>query len=166
MNPNALDQLNGAPPPIPSAPAPVEPPPKLKPAHHHIAKSVPLKPAHSPAPAPTAAKPSTPPPVPVIKPLPPAIITFALGSAALPPAAAQILKPYCTATRQIVIDAYAPGPAADPSIALRLAFNRAFAVQAALTACGVPATGIIPRALGAVPGQDTATTHIYFSGSN
>jgi len=37
---------------------------------------------------------------------------------------------------------------------MRLSLARALTVQAALTACGVPPQNILPRAQGAVPGQN------------
>ena len=41
---------------------------------------------------------------------------------------------------------------------MRLSLARALAVRDALVACGVPSQNILPRALGAVPGQNEDET--------
>lgn len=96
------------------------------------------------------------------KPPAPLALHFAPGSATLPPGAAAALNPLCGAagTGFISIAATAPGDPSDPSIAMRLSMSRAFAVRDALTACGVPATRILPLALGDVPGKDENTARV------
>lgn len=86
------------------------------------------------------------------------MIKFAPGSAALPAGAAASLNPFCQSPGIISIDARAPADPADASGAMRLSLARALALRDALTACGVASANIIPRALGAVPGQDDDET--------
>ncbi len=165
VNPAALAQLAGitAPPRVIQKLAPLRPRKILthrvrpsavaQPRAVGVAKSRP----RPPAPIQTTSKP----PVPVVKPMPappPAVIDFAPGSAALPTGAPAILHPYCQAGGVLGIDARAPANADDPSAAMRLSFNRAMAVRAALLSCGVAAADIIPRAYGAVPGQNDNQT--------
>jgi len=108
--------------------------------------------AHVPPPAPPKPGPA---PIPVIaKPAGPATLTFGPDSDVLPANAAESLKPFCTAPGHVSVYARAPAVASDPSAALRLSLSRALAVQQALIACGVPEQNILPRALGAVPGQN------------
>ncbi|MDD2704118.1 MAG: OmpA family protein [Acidocella sp.] len=184
VNQAALQQLAGiAPPPPPQAtPAPKAPLPP-KPQHHHAAVAARKPPAPRPKPeapkaaaaAPEAAKPVAPGPVSVVAPVKPAapapvpaaptpppapaapapvLIKFAPDSAALPPDAAALIKPFCAVNGDITVDAHAPATPGDPSAAMRLSLARALAVHDALQACGVPAQNILPRALGAVPGQN------------
>jgi hypothetical protein len=68
------------------------------------------------------------------------------------------LKFYCSAHGEIGIDAYAPGSATDPSVAMRLSLARALAVRDVLVKCGVPVQSILPRALGAAPGRNEDET--------
>jgi len=160
VNPAALAQLAGVPPPTPVAVmAPAPPPPPRHFYHHHriilaVAHVAPPtiarpKPAPAPMPVPVVARPA---------PLKPIALTFAPGSAALPAGATTAIKPYCHPAARLGILARAPGDASDPSIAMRLSLARAFAVRDALVACGVPAQNIIPRALGTVPGQNEDQT--------
>ncbi len=99
------------------------------------------------------------------KPLTPVSVAFAPGSAALPPGAAAVLQPFCTARGQVAVDARAPTDPTDPSAAMRLSLSRAFAVQQALTACGVPPQNILPRADGDVPGRNEDETVVGSSGA-
>ncbi|MDE1895726.1 MAG: OmpA family protein [Rhodospirillales bacterium] len=87
-------------------------------------------------------------------PMPVARIEFAPGSATLPAGASAALKPFCTASAPVPVIARAPTDPNDPSGAMRLSMARTFAIRDALTACGVPAQNIIPRASGSVPGAD------------
>jgi len=160
FNPAALVQLAGIAPPPPPA---VEVPPPA-PAHHVYHHHHNLMPAVArPVPPPVVAVLARPVP-PVVKPAPapkaltPVGLVFAPGSAALPANAAAMLKPYCGDTGVVGIDARAPGDASDPSTAMRLSLARALAVRDALAACGVPAQNIIPRADGAVAGQNDDET--------
>jgi hypothetical protein len=134
--------------------------------HHHrlilaIAKPAPppvLPAVVHPKPVPSGVVPA-PKPVPfVVHPPPPIALTFAPGSADLPAGTTSALKPYCSATTRIGINARAPGDASDPSIAMRLSLARAFAVRDALVACGVPSQNILPRALGTIPGANEDET--------
>ncbi len=136
---------------------------------------VPAAPPVAPAPVPVVAKPVVPAapavapvPVPVIaKPVLPAplVVTFSTGSAALPGDAGAGLKPFCAAKgATLIIDAYAPGDPSDPSAAMRLSLNRAFALRQALTACGVPGAQIIPRADGAA-GSNLESARVFISGT-
>jgi len=162
INPAALVQLAGLPalhPAPPAAAAPI--------VHHYIrhrraavAKPAPPKIVQAAAklPAPAVAIPSAPPAHVTPKPLGPVRIEFAAGSAALPAGTAAAIAPYCHSAARIGINARAAGEADDPSVAMRLSLQRAMAVRDALTACGVPAQNIIPRALGDVPGGDDNET--------
>jgi hypothetical protein len=156
VDPAALSQLAGI-----SAPPHVMA--EIQPAHHAlhrrrtiipVAERLPLPP---PAPAPVAVTPPPPAPKPV---LPPATIgiKFAAGSSTLPAGTATALQPFCQSTVTLGINARAPGEPSDPSIAMRLSLARALAVRDALTACGVPLKNILPRALGAAPGQNEDET--------
>ncbi len=129
--------------PVPQGTAP-------KPAHMPVPQGAPPKPAE-------AAKPPAPQPS---KPPAPVSLTFAPGSSTLPANAAAVLKPFCTAPGMVSIDARAPAVASDPSAAMRLSLARAFAVRDALTACGLAAQNILPRADGAAPGQNEDSTII------
>ncbi len=84
----------------------------------------------------------------------PVTIKFQPGSDVLPPGAAAALVGVCGLTVPVTVDARAADDAADPSAALRLSLARALAVKTALTGCGVPATRVLPRALGDVAGAD------------
>lgn len=163
VNPAALQQLAGIAPPPPV----VEP--VAAPMHHWVHVS------HSPvAPKPAAPKPSSvqqaaarvpqaaAKPAAPVPPKPPAAITlaFAPGSSDLPADAAAALKPFCAAPGQVAVDARAPAVASDPSAAMRLSLARAFAVRDALAACGVAPQNILPRADGAVAGQNEDVTTI------
>jgi len=121
------------------------------------AASAPVVPTALPKPAPPL------PPVPGTTAI---VLTFAPGGADLPGGAASTLKPVCKragADGIVAIDAYAPADPADPSAAMRLSLSRAFAVRDALTACGVAAAHIIPRADGAA-GGDTGIARVSLSG--
>jgi hypothetical protein len=169
VNSAALQQLAG-----------IVPPPAVvttmaAPMHHwtHHAVPAPAKPAapvqqataqvtthviHVPGPpAPAPKLPASPAP-----PMPPANVTliFATGSSNLSPTAIEALKPFCTSHGVVSVNARAPAVASDPSAAMRLSLARAFAVKDALTACGVPPQNILPRAQGAVPGQNENITVI------
>ncbi len=170
VNHAALDQLAGFSPPPPDVAVPDETPPPRPVRHHHrriiavvarpvpeatIAKPVaPPAPPKAPAPVPAGARLAPPLAPKPTAPLAPVTIKFTAGSADLPPGAAAAIKPFCTSTRQVAIDARAPGDASDPSIAMRLSLARAQVIRDALAACGVPGPQILPRAVGNVPGQD------------
>ena len=171
VNPAALQQLAGIAPPPPVVVEIAEPVPVV---HHwkhtaHVAASKPIEQASARVAAPSAAKPvppaaappvqtaaHVPPPAPPTpaKPAAPVALVFAPDSADLPANATAALKPFCAAPGKIAVDARAPTDPTDPSGAMRLSLARALTVQAALTACGVPPQNILPRALGAVPGQN------------
>jgi hypothetical protein len=169
VNQAALDQLAGIQ-PKPVAVVEDMPAPVVHHVVHHTA-------VHKPAPLVTVAvaKPAAPPPIPVVakpvvpKPVapkpaapPPAVsLHFASGSSDLPAGAAAALQPFCAdKTARVVINAAAPGDPSDLSVAMRLSMQRAFAVQAALTGCGVPDTNILPRALGSAGGKNLDTTQV------
>ncbi len=165
INQAALVQLAGIQPAAPVIASP-PPPPVRHIIHHHrlilaIAKPAPppvLPAVVHPKPVPSGVVPA-PKPVPVVvHPPPPIALTFAPGSADLPAGTTSALKPYCSATTRIGINARAPGDASDPSIAMRLSLARAFAVRDALVACGVPSQNILPRALGTIPGANEDET--------
>jgi hypothetical protein len=163
VNPAALIQLAGIAPP--AAPVPV-PKPIPAPRHvRHLLVRLAVRPP-APKPAPIIAAPIPPAAIPAVarvaapKPLAPVTLVFASGSATLPASAGGALKPFCTATAPIFINAHANGDPSDPSVAMRLSLARAFAIRNALTACGLPSTAIIPRALGTVPGQDNDATEL------
>ena len=129
--------------------------------------------ARPPVPAPAAPRPPAAPParpIPVVLPPPAAAaLRFAAGSAELPAGAAAILKPICTAAEPSgTVDVAAPAPASpgDPSLGMRLAMQRAFAVRDALAACGISPARIIPRAVGAAGGADPDTARISLSAFN
>jgi hypothetical protein len=102
-------------------------------------------------------------PAPALPALPGAVVLrFGEAASDLPGGAAAALAPVCkagAAGNMVAIDAYAPPDVNDPSSAMRLSLSRALAVRDALTACGVPATHIFPRADGAAAG-DAATAKI------
>jgi hypothetical protein len=160
VDPAALSQLAGisAPPPVTAEIQPVAAPVHQA-VHRHriiipVTQRLPLPP--EPAPAPAVA-----PPPPTAKPAPPPAtigIKFAGGSSTLPAGAAAALQPFCRSTATLGIEARAPGDPSDPSIAMRLSLARALAVRDALAACGVPPKNILPRALGAAPGQNEDET--------
>lgn len=173
VNPAALQQLAGViPPPEPIAaavPAPSHPhapaarPRWRKPQGGELDARRAPEPHPHPTPQPTPVQQATArlvPPVPPKpapppqKPLAPVTLTFAPGSAALPANATAALQPYCASKNMIAIDGRAPTDPTDLSAAMRLSLARAMAVQAALTACGVPVQKILPRALGDVPGRN------------
>lgn len=166
VNPAALQQLAGIEPPPPMVVETAEPVPVVHHwTHHtHVAAPKPVAPEQVSARvvAPMVAKPvppvaqtaaHVPPPGPE-KPAAPVALVFAPGSADLPANATSALKPFCTAPGKVAVNARAPTDPSDPSGAMRLSLSRAMAVQAALTACGVPPQNILPRAQGAVPGQN------------
>lgn len=174
VNPAALRQLAGLPVAAP-APAPImQAAPARRVPSARRRKNVILAVARPPSPVASATpKPAISPVVapviaPVIAPVAkaqapqavpppaPAAILFAAGSAALPAGAAARLKPFCEAPGDIIINAYAPGDAGDPSAAMRLSLARAMAVRGALLACGVPGQNILPRALGAAARNNNA----------
>jgi outer membrane protein OmpA-like peptidoglycan-associated protein len=102
--------------------------------------------------------------VPVIaKPAPPAppaniALNFADGAATLPTNAEATLKPFCNWSGPITINAHAPADPSNPSNAMRLSMERAFAIRDALTACGVPGSRILPVADGAAGGTETSVS--------
>lgn len=162
VNPAALRQLAGisAPPPVDAAsvPAPArhETPRKTHRAahravHHAAHHAAEARPKAAPAAVP---KPAPAPKLAAPKPIAPVSLAFAPGSADLPGGAQAALHPFCADRGRIAIDARAPADPSDVSAAMRLSLARAMAVQAALTACGVPAQNILPRADGAVPGAN------------
>ncbi len=167
INQAALDQLAGVQAPMADAASPVVRRPVV---HHHVMPHVVAVMAKPVVPAPVAeAKPApvvqpvVAKPAPVIVPpvkLPPAgpvTIGFAAGGADLPANAQTSLQPICTragADGLVTIDAYGAADGTDLSAPMRNSLARAFAVRDALTACGVPAAHIIPRADGAVAGKD------------
>jgi hypothetical protein len=168
VNPAALQQLAGIEPPPPMPPMVV---PVAAPVHHWthkthtaVAAPKPVAPVQVSAhvPAPVIPKPVAAAPIPPAAPKPaaPVSLVFAPDSADLPANATAALKPFCTTPGQVAINARAPAVASDPSAAMRLSLSRAIAVQAALTACGVLPQNILPRALGAVPGQNEDETVI------
>ncbi len=162
VNPAALQQLQGLPQATPSArkQSALAKPVVGKPAAHpslrpRLKVLSPTKPTKPPPSAKEQAAPVPPPPLPA-KPAAwhVARIKFAQGKATLPTSAAATLKPFCTSGTQVQIVAHAPSDPSDPSGAMRLSLNRAFAIRDALAACGVPTQNIIPRAAGNVPGAD------------
>ncbi len=181
INHAALDQLAGISPAPPAPPVRQPPAPRRLAGHEpgHGGVKVTFRPAHakppraagskSPAALPAAPLPATPLPAAVKPPLKPAsppallpaVLHFATGSAALPSAAAAILRPFCgTSAGPIFIDAHAAPDPADPSAAVRLSLSRAFAVRDALAACGIASARIIPRADGAAQSGDTDAARI------
>jgi hypothetical protein len=153
INPAALVQLAGVAPQAATASPP-------RPATHRSIRRIARRPtppvvaavARSAPPAPTPVV-ARPPPKPVV--IAPVALRFAAGSAALPGNAAAALRQICTQSGGFVaVDATAPGDPSDPSVAMRLSLARALAVRDALTACGIPGTRILPRALGDLPGRD------------
>jgi hypothetical protein len=164
VNQAALDQLAGIQ-PKPVAVVEDVPPPVVHHVVHHVVHKTPApvtvavaKPAAPPAPVPVVAKPVAPKPA---APPPAVSVHFAGGSSDLPAGAAAALQPFCAdKTARVVINAAAPGDPSDLSAAMRLSMQRAFAVQAALTGCGVPVTNILPRALGSAGGKNLDTTQV------
>ncbi len=173
INQAALDQLAGIVPnaaPVTAAPSPTRPAPRRaayrrvlakrigkvpRVASGAIAKPAPAKPVAPPVVAqPVVARPQAPvPPKPALPQL--AIIKFTANGFDLPGNSAAALKPFCAHAGNIVtIDAYAAPNPSDPSDAARLSMSRAFAIRDALTACGIPAGEIIPRANGAAKTSD------------
>lgn len=164
INQAALDQLAGIKTVVAvgaAAVVPVKPRPRPRVVVHvnPVVAVVAVKPV-VPAPAPVVAKPVQPvvakPVVPKLPPLGPVTITFAAGDTDLPANAAAALQPICAlagADGLVSIDAYAAASGGDISAPMRNSLTRAFAVRDALTACGVPAAHIIPKADGAVAGK-------------
>lgn len=175
INQAALDQLAGIK-PVAAMPvaAPVATRPRPRP--HLVARVKPASPvvaAVAPAPAPTRAPTRAPTPAPTpapapvqpvvakpvvakLPPLGPVTIAFAPGGTDLPANAAAALQPVCAragADGLVTIDAYAPADGSDISAPMRNSLTRAFAVRDALSACGIPAAHIIPKADGAVAGR-------------
>ncbi|GEM_PF-2361563 len=172
VNSAALAQLAGIAPPPPAQVVAPMPPPVRHVVHHHrvvvaVVKPVPVTKA-IPAvakPAPIAAAVVVPPAPSLAAPAPKPVapphgltVDFAPGSAALPASTRAALKPFCESGGVIGIDARAPADPNDPSIAMRLSLERALALRDALTSCGVPSQNILPRALGAVAGQNEDET--------
>ncbi len=163
INQAALDQLAGVQAPV--APHTVVPLASKPVVHRHVmapvvavvAKAMPAVAAKSaPVMQPVMAKPA-PVIVPPDKPVGPVTLAFAAGGTDLPANAAASLQPICARAESdglVTIDAYGPADGADMSAPMRTSLNRAFAVRDALTACGVPAAHIIPRADGAAAGKD------------
>ncbi len=166
INQAALDQLAGV--QAPAAAPDTEVQSVRKPVfHRHVMAHVlavairPVAPAvGAPKPAP-AIQPVVAKPAPVIPPkllsAAPVTISFVAGGTDLPASAAAALQPICAragADGLVTIDAYGPADGNDVSAPMRTSLTRAFAVRDALTACGVPAAHIIPRADGAVTGKD------------
>lgn len=169
INQAALNQLAGIPPPVITAPPAIRQtphrityrhaPPRHESESHIAGAPITAKPTAKPTPMPAApppkiqpvvAKPAAPPPIPKPQPPPTAVIDFAAGGADLPGNSATLLKPFCAHSGGLVtIDAYAPADPADPSSAARLSMSRAFAIRAALAACGIASSNILPRANGA-----------------
>lgn len=181
VNPAALRQLQGLPPerPAPPAPRPAALAPRAyRPARHHDYTkplhraedlSLPLPPpprlpqsqavpTQAPIPPHPPAMPAHPTPdVPLHRPVSPPLVVkldFAPNSAILPAGAAATLKPFCTAKGQVPILAHAPSMPDNPGMAMQLSMQRAFAIRAALIACGVPAQNIIPQSTDGVSGAD------------
>lgn len=170
INQAALEQLAGISPPVTYVPAPEVAPAAVKPKVHHVAhKAAPPKPElviarpetgpAAPSAVPVVARPAPPKLVAV----PPVVLNFGAGSTSLPANAAAALKPVCSHAMPdgiVGIDAYAAGAGTDPSAPMRLSLGRAFAVRDALTACGIPAANIVPRANGAASGANANTARI------
>jgi hypothetical protein len=166
INKAALVQLAGL--DVPAVAPVVTPAPLAHVLKHHHARQVVAEVMTKPvvvAPLAVVAKPV----VPVVaKPVAPALpvapgplaIGFADGSAALPADAAAALKPFCTWHGVITVDAHAANDPNDPSGAMRLSLQRAFAVKQALTACGAAGSNVLPRADGAAAGAQTTTVGI------
>jgi outer membrane protein OmpA-like peptidoglycan-associated protein len=168
INQAALDQLAGVQAP---AAAPQGAVPSIrKPAFHrhmmaHVlavavrpVAPVVAAPKSAPAAQPVVAKPA-PAVTPAVKLSPTGAVTiaFAAGGTDLPASAAAGLQPICAragADGLVTIDAFGAADGTDVSAPMRMSLTRAFAVRDALTACGVPAAHIIPRADGAVTGKD------------
>lgn len=174
VNPAALRQLQGLPEPAPVA-APAARPAMARPhkiykrhTENHaavkpvlaVAKPAPAPKPAPPAPQPVVAKPVAPPAPP--KPAIPSLATldFAPGSAALPANAQAVLKPFCAASTPVPVIAHAPRDPNDASGAMRLSLARAFAIRDALTACGVNAANVIPRAAGPAKSGDSNQAEI------
>jgi outer membrane protein OmpA-like peptidoglycan-associated protein len=158
FHPDALQQLRGIAPAVTPVAMQVVAP-KVHRTHHKLVAAVVTKPKQV-AMVPVVAKPL----VPVIaKPAPPAppatiAVNFADGSAALPASAGAALTPFCTWSGTITINAHAPADPSNPSNAMRLSMERAFAIRDALTACGVPGSRILPVADGAAGGTETSVS--------
>ncbi len=157
---DALDQLAGVAPPVAAMPVSAEMPhPAVHVVHKHVVPKMLAVVAKPPAAPPVAVAPVMPaaPAAPVVlAPLAPVSVSFAPDSADLPAGAAAALKPVCEragAGGLVAVDAYAAADASDISAPMRLSLSRAMAVRDALVACGIPASNIIPRADGAVPGH-------------
>ncbi|WP_234730595.1 OmpA family protein [Acidocella facilis] len=174
VNQAALRQLQGLPEPAPVA-APAARPAMARPhkiykrhTENHaavkpvlaVAKPAPAPKPAPPAPQPVVAKPVAPPAPP--KPSIPSLATldFAPGSAALPVNAQAVLKPFCAASTPVPVIAHAPRDPNDASGAMRLSLARAFAIRDALTACGVNAANVIPRAAGPAKSGDSNQAEI------
>lgn len=166
VNSNALQQLQGTPPSLPAPYPQAAPPPAPAPqpmAHEQrkvLAHSFARAQEPLPLPPPAPGQPSTPdataattPPIPVMPPV--ARIDFAPGSADLPAGAAASLKPFCTTPYRIPVMAQAPADPSNPFAAMKLSMQRAFAIRAALIACGVSAQNIIPQADASATGANS-----------
>jgi outer membrane protein OmpA-like peptidoglycan-associated protein len=169
VNPAALGQLAGAPPPPAAAPAAPMPAVHTLDRRPAVSRHVAPRPVIA-APLAAAQRPSKQQPAvvpPTLAMAAPVVLNFAPESADLPANANLLLAPDCVHARaggRLGINAYAPAAGTDISAPMRLSMRRAFAVRDALAACGVPAANIIARADGAAPGQNTATATITLSG--
>ncbi len=165
VNQAALDQLAGIEKPV-MVPVAPQPAPARRVVYRPHVKTV-VKPVASLQVASAAVVPKVVAPVKPVAPTAPVVpavvrpaykgpvtIKFQPGSDVLPPGAAAALVGVCGLTVPVTVDARAADDAADPSAALRLSLARALAVKTALTGCGVPATRVLPRALGDVAGAD------------
>lgn len=158
FHPDALQQLRGIAPVVTPVAMPVVAP-RVHRIHHKPVVMAVAKPKQV-AVVPVVAKPV----VPVIaKPAPPAppaniALDFADGAATLPANAEAALKPFCNWSGPITINAHAPADPSNPSNAMRLSMERAFAIRDALTACGVPVSRILPVAAGAAGGTKTSVS--------
>ncbi len=161
VNQAALAQLAGVVAPAPAAAVAPVSKPAVRHVFHRKLAVVAAKPPVVVVPVPVVAKPAV--PVPKPTPLPPVMLRFAADSADLPENAAAALQPVCGRAKVggvVAIDAYAPGSASDPSVAMRLSLSRALAVRDALAACGVPAARLVPRADGNAAGKDSSAAQV------
>ncbi len=156
FHPDALQQLRGIAPAVTPVAMQVVAP-KLHHLHHKPVALAVTKPKQV-AVVPVVAKPVVPVIAKPAPPAPPANITldFADGAATLPANATSALKPFCSWSGTITINAHAAADPSNPSSAMRLSMERAFAIRDALTACGVPGAKILPVAAGAAGGTKTS----------
>jgi len=158
FHPEALQQLRGMAPAVTPVAMQVVAP-KVHRLHHKQVNAVVTKPK-AVAVVPVVAKPLMPVMTKPAPPAPPANIAlnFADGAATLPANAASALKPFCSWSGTITINAHAPADPSNPSDAMRLSMERAFAIRDALTACGLPGSRILPVANGAAGGAETSVS--------